>query len=124
MVTVVLRVAPVADNVHSADHFADGEESDNLRNGDTGQSELLLVGVADASDDILRGDEVGVLEGGGVAESIDQRLEVRLEGNQVPKNEVLAKESRLVLAMAGNAYGGVMFCPRNTSLPSSSPTRA
>lgn len=86
MVTVVLRVAPVADNVHSADHFADGEESDHLRSSDTRQSDFLLVGIADASEDILGRDEVGVLEGGRVAEGIDQRLEVRLEGSHVPKD--------------------------------------
>jgi hypothetical protein len=77
----MLNVSPVADNVHPTDDLADCEKSDNLRGGDTGQSDLLLVGVTDAGKDILWGDG-GVLEGCRVANSVDQRLEVGLESSR------------------------------------------
>lgn len=83
VVSVVLRVAPVADNVHSTDHLTDGEESDNLRESNTGQSDFLLVGIADTGGDVSGRNEVSVLKGGRTAESVEQRLVERLEGSQV-----------------------------------------
>jgi hypothetical protein len=77
----VVNVSPVADNVHSTNDLADCEKTDNLRGGDTGQSDLLLVGIADAGKDILWGDG-GVLEGSRVANSVDQRLKVGLESSR------------------------------------------
>jgi hypothetical protein len=49
---VVLSVAPVADDVHPADHLTHGEETDNLREGNTSQGEFRLVGIADTSNDV------------------------------------------------------------------------
>jgi hypothetical protein len=80
VVVAVIGVAPVADNVHSTDHLADSEETDNLSGGNASKSKLLLVGIANSGNDIL-GREV--LEVGGVASSVNQRLEVSLEGSQV-----------------------------------------
>lgn len=92
VVVAVIGVAPVADNVHSTDHLADGEETNNLGGGNTSESKLLLAGIANPRNDVL---EREVLEGGGVASSVNQRLEVGLEGSQVGRSHVLATEYQL-----------------------------
>lgn len=95
VVSVVLRVAPVADNVHSTDHLTNGKESDNLRESNTGQGEFLRAGIADTGGDVSGRDEVGVLKGGRAAESVDQRLVEGLEGSQVGRSHVLSTENEL-----------------------------
>lgn len=82
MVSVVLRLSLVANDVHPTNDLADGEETNDLRSGDTSKSDLLLVGGTNAGDDV-RGSEAGVLEGGRVTEGVGQRLEVSLEGGHV-----------------------------------------
>lgn len=88
MVAVVLSLAPVADNVHAADHLADSEETDDLSGGHTRHGDLLLAGATDTGQDVGGCYEVGVLQGRGVAERVDQRLEVRLESGQVAAEKV------------------------------------
>lgn len=79
----VHRLTPVSDNVHAADHLTDSEETNDLRGGDTGQGDLLLVGVAHAGQQALGGGQVEALEVSGVARGVDQGLKVGLEGGQV-----------------------------------------
>jgi hypothetical protein len=93
VVVAVIGVAPVADNVHSTDHLADSEETNNLGGGNASESKLLLVGIANPGNDVL-GREV--LEVGGVASSVNQRLEVSLEGSQVANIEVSGLRVRVV----------------------------
>ena len=77
MVSVVRRLSPVADKVHSSDDLADGEETNNLGGSDTGQSDLLRAGVADAGQDV-GGRAAGWAAGGG-----EKVLVVGLEGGHV-----------------------------------------
>jgi hypothetical protein len=79
---VVSSLAPVANNVHATDHLADGEESNDLGDGNTGESNLLGVGVANAGQEALGRGHAEVLDSGRVAEDVDQGLEVGLEGGQ------------------------------------------
>lgn len=99
VVVAVIGVAPVADNVHSTDHLADGEETNNLGGGNTSESKLLLAGIANPRNDVL---EREVLEGGGVASSVNQRLEVGLEGSQVANMEVSGLRVHLVFCTVVN----------------------
>lgn len=118
MVSVVRRLPPVADKVHSSDDLTNGEETNNLGGSDTSQSDLLGAGVADTRQDV-KGRAAGWAAGGG-----EEVLVVGLEGGQVAircQREVLLFCS-FVVFIVGNPYGGDMFWPRNTSLPSSSPT--
>lgn len=87
------RLSPVANNVETTDDFTDCEKSDNLRSGNAGKGDLLLVGVADAGQNTLRGNDVGVLEGSRVAERVEQRLEVGLESGRAPKIKLVDVES-------------------------------
>lgn len=75
---VVFRLAPVTDKVETTDHFTNGEETDDLGGGDTGEGELLRAGVADAGQEVLGGGQA--LDSGGVLGGVDQGLEVGLEG--------------------------------------------
>lgn len=118
MVSVVRRLPPVADKVHSSNNLTNGEETNNLGGSDTSQSDLLGAGVADTRQDV-KGRAAGWAAGGG-----EEVLVVGLEGGQVAircQQEVLLFCS-FVVSIVGNPYGGDMFWPRNTSLPSSSPT--
>ena len=125
----VSSLAPVADNVQATDHLADGEEAKDLGGGHTSQGKLLRASVAGTSQEVLGRGEVEALDGGRVAGDVDQGLEVGLEGGgraveigmvksweQVDGNLIAEAERE------GGTYGGVMFWPRNTSLPSSRPT--
>lgn len=76
----VRRLATVTDNVHTADHLANGEEANDLGGSDTSEGHLLGAGVADKGEDRRGGGEG--LEGGRVG---DEGLEVRLEGGQVAR---------------------------------------
>lgn len=91
MVLSVRNLPPVADNVHSSDDLADGEETENLSGGDTGKCDLLGVGAADAVQDVLRREGAGR----GVAGGVEEVLEVGLEGSQVGRGHVLATENQL-----------------------------
>lgn len=73
-------LAAVANDVHATNHLTNGEESKDLGGGDTEESNLLGVGVADAVQHALGGGHLEVLNGGRVAHDVDQRLEVGLEG--------------------------------------------
>lgn len=116
------RLSPVANNVETTDDFTDCEKSDNLCSGNAGKGDLLLVGVADTGQNTLRGNDVGVLEGSRVAERVEQRLEVGLESGRAPGIKLVDVERYDGDDLEEATYGGVMFCPRNTSLPSSRPT--
>jgi hypothetical protein len=109
------RLATVSDNVHATDDLTNGEEANDLSGGNTGESQLLGAGVANTGEESRGRGEV--LESGGV---VDEGLEVGLESGQVARRFV-----NLVVVMVvcgGRTYGGAMFWPRNTSLPSSRPT--
>lgn len=118
----VSSLSPVANDVETADNFTDCEKSDNLRSGNAGNGDLLLVGVADAGQNTLWGNNIGVLEGSRVAERVEQRLEVGLESGRAPDIKLVDVQSYNGDDIEEATYGGVMFCPRNTSLPSSRPT--
>lgn len=79
---MVSSLAPVSDNVHAADHLADGEEANDLGGGDTDEGNLLGVGVANAGQETLGRGHAEVLDGGRVADDVNQGLEVGLEGGQ------------------------------------------
>ena len=79
---MVSSLAPVSDNVHAANHLTDGEEANDLGGGDTDESNLLGVGVANAGQEALGRGHAEVLDGGRVANDVDQGLEVGLEGGQ------------------------------------------
>lgn len=77
MVSVVRRLPPVADKVHSSDDLTNGEETNNLGGSDTGQSDILGAGVADT------GQDVGGRAGRWAAGGGDKVLVVGLEGGHV-----------------------------------------
>lgn len=81
-------LAAVTNNVHATDHLSDGEESDDLRGGDTGEGDFLAAGAADTGQNALRRGDVGSLEVGRVASSVDQGLEVGLECGHVAREEI------------------------------------
>lgn len=84
----VSSLSAVSNNVHATDHLANGEEANDLSDGDTGESQLLGASVADTGEKSRGGGEG--LESGGVA---DEGLEVGLESGQVAKRRVrLEKE--------------------------------
>lgn len=87
---MVLNLAPVTNNVHATNHLPNSEETNNLSSGDTSKGHLLGAGVTDAGQEVLRRGEVEVLDGGGVAEDVDQGLEVGLEGGQGTTCQLLA----------------------------------
>ena len=115
---LVGRLTPVADNVQSSDDFTHGEETNHLSSRDADESEFLGGGVTDARQDVLGREKTAR----GVAGSGEEVLVVRLEGGHVPMRcqwqVVHEQRGRLT----GRSYGGVMFWPRKTSLPSSKPT--
>lgn len=77
MVSVVRRLPPVADKVHSSDDLTNGEETNNLGGSDTGQSDLLGAGVADT------GQDVGGRAARWAAGGSEKVLVVGLEGGHV-----------------------------------------
>lgn len=77
---LVRRLPPVADNVHSSDDLTNGEETNHLSSGNTGEGEVLGAGIADIGQDGL-GREAAVR---GVAGGSEEVLEVGLEGGCVP----------------------------------------
>ena len=77
MVSVVRRLPPVADKVHSSDNLTNSEETNDLGGSDTGQSDLLRAGVADA------GQDVGGRAARWAAGSGEEVLVVGLEGGHV-----------------------------------------
>lgn len=79
---MVSSLAPVTDDVHAADNLADGEEANDLSGGNTEESDLLGVGIANAVQEALGRGHAEVLDVGGVAEDVGQGLEVGLEGGQ------------------------------------------
>lgn len=79
-------LAPVSNNLASTDHLTDCEESQDLGSSHANESQLLLVHVAYPDQDVLRGN-VEVLQSRRVADAVDQRLEVRLEGGEASAQE-------------------------------------
>ena len=77
MVSVVRRLPPVADKVHSSDDLTNGEETNNLGGSDTDQSDLLGAGVANA------GKDVGGRAARWAAGGSEKVLVVGLEGGHV-----------------------------------------
>lgn len=75
------RLSPVSNNLEATEHFADGEESDELSSSDTNNSPSLLVHVADGGDKFIRlngvdGGGSGVDKRLGVLQRVDERSEV------------------------------------------------
>lgn len=93
LVLMVRNLPAVANDVHPTDHLTDSEESNDLCGGDTSESNLLLVGIADAGQNALTRWDVKVLDGSGIAGGIDKRLEVRLECGQVSDMEDVSREA-------------------------------
>ena len=115
---MVLRLPLIANNVHPTNDLSESEEPNNLGGGDGSKGDLLAAGVTDAGNHRLRGGDG--LEGSGVAQRVEERLEVGLEGGHVSVEVrgLLIEEN----TWRREAYGGLMFWPRKTSLPSSRPT--
>lgn len=124
---MVSSLAPVADNVHATNHLTDGEEANDLGGGNTEESDLLGVGVANAGQEALGRGHAEVLDGGRVLEDVDEGLEVWLNGGQGTGENWRMLDPGLDWGDCAIAfdvtYGGDMFWPRNTNLPSSRPTR-
>lgn len=111
----VRRLATVSNEVHPTDDLTNSEEANDLSGGNTGKGQLLGAGVADTGEKSRGGGEG--LEGGGV---VDEGLEVGLESGQVARR--LVRLGVIDGRVLRSTYGGAMFWPRNTSLPSSRPT--
>lgn len=79
----VSRLSPVAHDVASSNDLANSEESEDLSGSHTIESQLLLVGVAQTAEKGLGGGDVHVAKVGGVADNVDDGLEVGLESSQV-----------------------------------------
>ena len=79
MVSMVRRLPPVSDNVHSSDDLTDSEETNDLSGGDADESEFLRGGVTDTGQEVL-GREAAARRVAGDGEEV---LVVRLEGGQV-----------------------------------------
>lgn len=111
------RARPVADDLHAANHLANGEEAKDLGGNDTGRSELRPVHIPDA------GQEVGGLAGelGGVLEGVEEGLEVGLESLRGPAR--VNEYGPFRRLYPGIAYGGLILRAWKTILPSSSATR-
>lgn len=78
----VRGVAPVANDLESADHLADGEETDHLGGDDADLPEGGGVLVPYAGEEGLGvvGDRGAVEESGRVLDALGERLEVALDG--------------------------------------------
>ena len=111
------RARPVADNLHAANHLANGEEAEHFRRNDAGRGNLGPAHVPDA------GQSVGGLAGdlGGVLEGVEEGLEVGLEALRGPARVNQRGPARI--CVRGDAYGGLILRAWKTSLPSSSVTR-
>lgn len=124
--SVVSGLAAVANQVEATNDLTNSEETNYLGGGDTNESDFLGVGITDTGEEGLGGGEAEVLEGSRVAGSVDEGLEVGLEGGQVAKGHIstiITQDLEIGGGGQGQTYGGVIFWPRNTSLPSSRPTR-
>lgn len=86
---VVRNLAPVANNVHATNHLANGEEANDLGDGDTGKRQLLGAGVADTGQEVLGRGKVEVLDGSRVTGDVGQGLEIGLEGCHVTRIRVV-----------------------------------
>ena len=111
---VVSRLSPVANDVHPANHLADGEETNDLRSGDTSKGDFLLVGITDSREDVLRRRDVETPERGGIAEGNHEGLEVRLECGHAPgmrdcqlaqTRSLFLRDSRLLMATMATLTG-------------------
>ena len=117
---LVADVPSVSNNLHSANHLADGEEAEDLSGRDAHDGPRLPVHAADgngvAEPAELRG------ECGGLAEGGDDRAEVLLEGSAGSGSRRLISGVYAVEFGLGATYGGLIFWPRKTILESSTPT--
>jgi hypothetical protein len=123
LVVSVRGVAPVANNLESAEHLAHGEETNNLGGDNADLLEGSRVHIADAVHEGL-----GVFRGRGavdecrrVLESLGHRLEVGLNGLHGAlmgvSTEPFGNRERF------KAYGGAMLRPWTAIFPSSLTTR-
>jgi hypothetical protein len=77
---LVVHLAVIANNLHSANHGADGEKTKDFGTDNSQSSHLLSVDIADGVEDIdgVVGAESGE-DGRGVAERVRKWCEVGLE---------------------------------------------
>jgi hypothetical protein len=81
---LVVRLAVIAHNFHSSDHFSNREKPQDLGEHDSGDRQLSAVDVADGAQDGFGVHRAGGGAGGGhdgtrIAENVGNRLEVGLE---------------------------------------------
>lgn len=118
---LVANIPSVSDNLHSANHLADGEETQDLGGGDTDDGPRLAVHAAEGNG----AGEPAEFRGqcGGLAEGGDDRAEVLLEGSGRSGERNRGLVLLYVMEFGdGATYGGLMFWPRKTILESSRPT--
>jgi hypothetical protein len=78
LAVTTVPLLPVADDLEAADDLADGEETKDLGGDDTGAPVLCARCAADLAENGVGVHRVG--ERGGVAEGVERRLEVALDG--------------------------------------------
>lgn len=100
----MFRLSSVSNQMTAANDFANGEEAEYFSGSHTDQGQLLVAEVAHTIDDSLRGAD-GVAQGGGVAERIDERREVRAE-----RGQVTAEIEPLELTFHGDESTMVSWC--------------
>lgn len=88
----------ISNDLTAANDLADSEETDDFGSGDTNQSPALGAKAACSAKDAL-GRKANVLKGRGVANSVDQRLEVRLEGGDASVSIVRKEPTRRSFGM-------------------------
>lgn len=72
---LVGNLSLISNDLTAANDFADSEETDDFGSGDTNKCPLLGAKTACPAEETLRR-KAKVLEGRGVANGVDQRLEV------------------------------------------------
>ena len=80
------NVPSVSDNLHSANHLTNGEETQNFSGGDTDEGPRLAVHAPERNR-VAKAAELGA-KCGGLAEGRDDRAEILLEGSTGPAREM------------------------------------
>lgn len=111
---------PVPDDLEAADDLADREEANDLCRDDAGAPVLCARGAAHLAEDRVGVERVG--ERRGVAERVERRLQVALDGLDGAAGGVSWRVF-WVGEVEAWAYGGAMLRCCTMSLPSSRPTR-
>lgn len=111
----------VTDNLETANHLTDGEETQALGGNNTTGNELTVADVTGLLDKVL-----GSLEESAVLEGFPEGLVGVLEGGDgtmMPSMlELFEFFEILQCKTLRNTYGGLIFWPWKTSLATSAPT--